>query len=142
LAARVWVTRTGVHVDRIATAWLVRRFIDADATFKFVPSRGYKPNPGELRFDMVGAEFTHVGDRCTFEVLLPRVALDDPGLRAIAEIVHDIDLKDGKFARPQTEGIKTLITGLCMATQDDEERIRRGSAVFDDLYQYFRKVRV
>lgn len=67
---RVWVTRTGVHVDRIASAWLVKRFIDPEATFKFVPAKGYVPEPGELRFDMFDAEFTHEGDRCTFEVLV------------------------------------------------------------------------
>ena len=141
LKGRVWVTRQGVHVDRIATAWLIRRFIDAAAEFKFVPSRGYTPEPDEIRFDMVNGEFTHVGDRCTLEVLLSRVGLDDPGLRAIAEIVHDIDLKDGKFGRPQTDGIKTLIASICMATHDDDERIKRGETVFDDLYRYFRKTR-
>jgi len=141
LRGRVWVTRFGVHVDRMASAWLIRRFIDPSPQFKFVPSRGYKPEPGELRFDMTEGEFTHVGDRCTFEVLLERANVNEPGLRAIAEIVHDIDLKDAKYARPETQGIKTLITGICMASDDDEERIRRGSAVFDDLHQYFGKSR-
>ena len=70
LHGRTWVTREGVHVDRIASAWLIRRFIDPEASFKFVPSKGYQPGPGELRFDMFEAEFTHEGDRCTFEVLL------------------------------------------------------------------------
>jgi hypothetical protein len=138
---RVWITRQGVHVDRIASAWLIRRFIDPRARFKFVPGRGYAPEPNELRFDMFNAEFTHEGDRCTFEVLLTRAQLDDRALRAIAEIVHDIDLKDGKFGRSQVEGIKSLITAICMATHDDEERIVRGSAVFDDLHQYFRKMK-
>jgi hypothetical protein len=141
LKGRVWVTRQGVHVDRIASAWLIRRFIDPQARFKFVPPRGYAPEPNELRFDMFNAEFTHEGDRCTFEVLLARTHLEDPALRAIAEIVHDIDLKDAKFARSQVDGIKTLITAICMATHNDEERIVRGSAVFDDLHQYFRKIR-
>ena len=141
LKGRVWVTRQGVHIDRIASAWLIRRFIDPQARFKFVPARGYAPEPDELRFDMYNAEFTHEGDRCTFEVLLARAELEDRALHAIAEIVHDIDLKDGKFGRPQVDGIKTLITAICMATHDDEERIVRGSAVFDDLHQYFRKIR-
>ena len=70
LHGRTWVTREGVHVDRIASAWLIRRFIDPEASFKFVPSKGYPPQPGEVRFDMYEAEFTHEGDRCTFEVLL------------------------------------------------------------------------
>jgi hypothetical protein len=141
LQGRVWVTRQGVHIDRIASAWLIRRLIDPQARFKFVPPRGYVPEPGELRFDMFNAEFTHEGDRCTFEVLLARAHLENSALRAIAEIVHDIDLKDAKFARRQVEGIKTLITAICMATHDDEERIVRGSAVFEDLLAYFSKVR-
>ena len=71
---RTWVTRPGVHVDRIASAWLIRRFIDPEARFKFVPGKGYEPEPGEIRFDMFEAEFTHEGDRCTFEVLLAALA--------------------------------------------------------------------
>src|SRR5262245_15534395 len=85
LQGRVWVTRQGVHIDRIASAWLIRNFIDPRARFKFVPPRGYSPEPNELRFDMFNAEFTHEGDRCTFEVLLARAHLEDPALRAIAE---------------------------------------------------------
>lgn len=96
---RTWVTRKGVHVDRMASAWLIRRFIDPQARFKYVPSRGYEPEPGELRFDMFDAEFTHKGDRCTFEVLLDRTGLEDAALRAISEVVHDVDLKDAKFGR-------------------------------------------
>ena len=141
LKGRTWVTRTGVHVDRIASAWLVRRFIDPEPRFKFVPAKGYVPEPGELRFDMFEAEFTHEGDRCTFEVLLGRAGLGEPALRAIAEIVHDIDLKDGKFARPEAEGIRTLIAGICTATGNDEERLVRGGAVFEDLYSHFRRRR-
>jgi hypothetical protein len=141
LKGRTWVTRTGVHVDRIASAWLIRRFIDPEPRFKFVPAKGYVPEPGELRFDMFEAEFTHEGDRCTFEVLLGRAGLGEPALRAIAEIVHDIDLKDGKFARPEAEGIRTLIAGICAATGDDEERLARGGAVFEDLHSHFRRRR-
>jgi hypothetical protein len=141
LKNRVWVTRQGVHVDRIACAWLVRRFIDDRAAFKFVPSRGYVPAPGELRFDMFDAEFTHEGDRCSFEVLLERAGLDDPALAAIAEIVHDIDLKDGKFAREEAGGIKMLISGICADTRDDDERLARGMTIFDDLHAVFRRMR-
>src|SRR4051794_5253548 len=101
LEGRTWVTRRGVHVDRIASAWLIRRLIDPEARFKFVPAKGYAPEPGGLRFDIFEAEVTHEGDRCTFEVLLERAALAEPALRAIAEIVHDLDLKDDKFARPK-----------------------------------------
>jgi hypothetical protein len=141
LKGRIWVTRQGVHVDRIASAWLIRRFIDPDARFKFVPGKDHKPAPGELRFDMFEAEFTHEGDRCTFEVLLSRAGLENPALHAIGEIVHDIDLKDGKFGREETSGIAHLIAGLTMANKSDEQRISRGAAIFDDLYEYFRKKR-
>jgi hypothetical protein len=138
---RTWVTRRGVYADRIASAWLIRRFIDPEARFKFVTGKGYRPNEGELRFDMFEAEFTHEGDKCTFEVLLDRGALKDPALRAIAEIIHDIDLKDNKFGRSEVAGIRTLIEGISVATNDDSERIARGSEVFNDLYEYFRKKR-
>ena len=141
LQRRVWVTRAGVHVDRIASAWLIRRFLDPEASFRFVQPKGYVPEPGELRFDMLEAEFTHEGDRCTFEVLLDRTGLREPALRAIAAIVHDIDLKDGKFGREEASGIGTLIAGICAATGDDEERLARGGAVFEDLHAHFRRRR-
>jgi len=134
----VWVTRRDVHVDRIGSAWLIRRFIDPQASFKFVPAKGYRPQPGELRFDMFEAEFTHEGDHCTYEVLLARSGLEDPALAAIGEIVHDIDLKDGKFAREEASGIAHLIDGLAAAGMQDAQRLERGGALFDDLYAYFR----
>jgi hypothetical protein len=141
LKDRTWVTRQGVHVDRIACAWLIRRFIDPGARFKFVSGKGYAPSFGELRFDMFEAEFTHEGDRCSFEVLLGHAGLTDPALQAIAEIVHDIDLKDGKFGRDETGGIKALIAGVAMAHRSDEERLTRGGAIFDDLYEHFSRKR-
>ena len=136
-----WATRPGVHVDRAACAWLIRRFIDPDAVIRFVPGKGYLPNPGELRFDMFEGEITHEGDRCSFEVLLGRIGLTDPALQAIAEIIHDIDLKDAKFGREEVGGLKTLIAGVTMAHAKDEDRLTRGGALFDDLYEYFRKKR-
>ena len=141
LKGRTWVTRTGVYVDRIACAWLIRRFIDPSATIRFAPGKGYEPKEGELRFDMFEGEFTHEGDRCSFEVLLVRAGLNDPALRTIAEIVHDIDLKDAKFGREETAGIAHLITGIATANADDEGRIAQGAPVFDNLYQYFRSKR-
>jgi hypothetical protein len=141
LKGRTWVTRKGVHVDRIACAWLIRRFIDPDATIRFVPGKGYVANEGELRFDMFEGEFTHEGDRCSFEVLLARAGISDPALQAIAEIVHDIDLKDGKFGREEATGIAHLIAGIAMANQDDAQRVAQGGPIFDNLYQYFRTKR-
>jgi hypothetical protein len=133
----VWVTRKGIHVDRMASAWLIGRFIDPEAKFKFVTARGYQPEKGEIRFDMFEADITHEGERCTFEVLLQRFKLDAAALRPIAEIVHDIDLKDGKFGRPETAGIERLITGICTVHKEDEARLARASALFNDLHGSF-----
>lgn len=139
LRGRVWVTRKGVFIDRIASAWLIRRFVDPDARFKFVPAKGYQPGADEVRFDMFEAEFTHEGDRCTFEVLMTRLGLDDPALVPIAEIVHDIDLKDDKFGREETPGIDRLVAGIAMAHKDDAGRLANGAAVFDGLYEFYRR---
>jgi hypothetical protein len=141
LAGKTWVTRQGVHIDRIGSAWLIARFIDPQAQLKFVSGKSYRPQPNELRFDMFEAEFTHEGDKCTFEGLLDHIGSKDPALRAIAEIIHDIDLKDNKFGRDEAPGIRTLIDGIAVATTDDNERIARGASVFNDLYEYFRKKR-
>jgi hypothetical protein len=132
-----WVTRTGVHVDRIASAWLIRRFIDPEARFAFVPAKGYVPKAGELRFDMFEAEFTHVGDRCTFEVLVERMGLRDPALAAIGEIIHDLDLRDDKFGRDETAGVRSAIDGICTVARDDEQRIAAASPMLDGLYSHF-----
>jgi len=129
-------------VDRIASAWLIRRFIDPAAKFKFVPGKGYRPEPGEIRFDMFDAEFTHEGERCTFEVLGERLNISDRALRPVAEMIHDIDLKDSKFERPETPGIALVIAAICTANKEDLERLERGSAVFDDLYEFYRKRKV
>lgn len=136
--SKVWVTREHVQIDRIASAWLIRRFVDPAARFKFVPGRSYAPRAGEVRFDMFEGEYTHEGDRCTFEVLVQRAGLDDPALGAIGEIIHDIDLKDGKFGREETPGIRTVMSGIAAAHRDDEQRLSRGAAVLDDLYEYFK----
>jgi hypothetical protein len=138
LVGRTWVTRTGPRIDRLASAWLIRRFVDPGARFRFVPSEGAPTRPGEMRFDMVGAEFGHAGDRCTIETFLARLSLHDPALRVVAEIVHDIDLKDGKFGRPEVPGVRQLVDGLVRAHAADEERLARGLALFDDLYASFR----
>ena len=141
LKDKTWVTRKGIYVDRMASAWFVRRFVDSGALFKFVPAKGYKPLSGEVRFDMFEAEFTHEGDRCTLEILIERTGINDPGVCRIAEVVHDIDLKDSKFGRQETAGIEQVIAGIAMAHKDDETRLARGSAVFDDLYEYSKRKR-
>jgi hypothetical protein len=136
---KTWVTRQGIHVDRIASAWLIRGFIDPRARFKFVPGRTCDPKKGTFRFDMADGEFTHEGEDCSFETLLNRFGLREPALRRIAEIVHDIDLKDRKFRCEEAPGVDRLIAGICMAEKTDEERLRRGSSVFDALFEYFKR---
>jgi hypothetical protein len=131
---RTWVTRAGIKVDRMASAWLIRKFIDPRARFKFVPAKGYEPKRGEVRFDMFQAEFTHDGDLCTFEVLVERFGLEEPALRPIAEIVHDLDVKDAKYGREEAPGVGQVVNGIAAAHPDDEARLERGSALFDDLY--------
>jgi hypothetical protein len=136
---RTWVTRTGVHIDRIASAWLIRRFIDPEARFRFVPGQAHAASEGELRFDMFEGEFTHEGDACTFEVLRRRFGVEDPALDPVAEIVHDIDLKEARYKRPETAGVDHLVAGIAMRHQDDEARLREGGALFESLYEYFRR---
>jgi hypothetical protein len=134
LRGHTWVTRNDVFVDRIASAWLIRRFIDPKASFKFTGSRTYRPRAGEVRFDMFEAEYTHEGDRCTFEILLDRSGLRDRALRSIAEIVHDIDCKDGKFGREEAPGLAALLKGVTRAQADDGSRLEHGGVLFDQLY--------
>lgn len=137
LKGRVWVTRANVHVDRMASAWLIRRWIDPEARFKFVADRQYRGTGRELRFDMYDGEFTHVGDRCTFEVLAALLHRSDAALEAIAEIVHDLDLKDRKYGREEAAGIQQLLSGIVANQAQDDERLERSAALFDDLYQSF-----
>jgi len=138
LVGRTWVTRRSIHVDRIASAWLIRRFLDPRARFRFVDPKE-PPKKGEIRFDMVGGDFSHEGDRCTFETLVARTGLTDRALAEVGQIVHEIDLKDEKFGRPETAGIERLLTGLVLANPRDEARLERGQVLFDELYQSFRK---
>jgi hypothetical protein len=138
MKGRIWVTRKDVFVDRIASAWLIRRFIDPKARFKFSSSKTYQPKAGEVRFDMFEAEYTHEGDHCTFETLLERAGLRDRGLRALGEIVHDIDCKDEKYGREEAPGVAALLKGLVRAYPDDATRLERGAVAFDDLYASLR----
>ena len=136
---RTWVTRKGIHVDRMASAWLIRRFIDPEAKFKFVAAKGYRPEAGELRFDMFDAEFTHEGESCSYEVLVSRLAIRDPAARAIGEVIHDLDLKDDRFARPETPGVAAALAGICWMHADDESRLVAGQALFDALHEFYRR---
>ena len=139
LAGKTWVTRNNLFVDRIACGWLIKRFIDKTAVFKFVPGSQYDPAPDEIRFDMFDGEYTHEGDMCSFEVMIQRLHLQDHALSPLAEIVHDIDLKDEKYGRRETAGFNALLTGLVAAEQDDDRRMSQGSRIFDNLYIYYQR---
>jgi hypothetical protein len=135
---RRWITRRGIKVDRTACCWLILRFIDANATISFVDPNQYVYSEGEIRFDMFEGEITHEGDRCSFEVLAERCDLREPALGAVAEIVHDLDLKDAKFGRPETAGVAAMLEGLALRHQDDQQRMKEGLVLFDSLYARLR----
>ncbi|MGH7467060.1 MAG: chromate resistance protein ChrB domain-containing protein [Longimicrobiales bacterium] len=136
-----WVTRQNVFIDRMASAWLIVRFIDRSARFKFAAASGYSAAPGELRFDMFEGEYGHEGDRCTFETLLDRFGLvDNPGLVALAELVHDLDLHDEKYGRPEAPGLLALAQGVVARYASDAERVEHGRRLFDQLYAHFTRM--
>lgn len=127
---RRWVTRPRPHVDRLACAWLIRRFIDPTAVIRY----STQPDPDEVRFDMRGAEFGHEGNRCTFETMLLRFGLSEPALQAIAEIVHEIDLRDGRYARPEVAGLDAILRGWLLERLSDQELESHGVALFRAMY--------
>jgi len=130
-----WATRKDIFIDRIASAWLIRRFIDSKARFIFSP-KGEKTK-GAIPFDMYGSEFTHHGEDCTFETIMKAFDLKDTALQSIAEIVHDIDLKDNKYGRKEAEGLAQIVTGLSQKLKDDNKLLEKGLEIFDALYQYY-----
>lgn len=130
-----WVTRKGLHIDRVASGWLIKRFIDKGAKFFFIAEDDVVKNG--IGFDVYNAEFSHCGEDCTFETVLKSFGLKDSILAQIAQIVHDIDLKDDKFGRSEAEGINQIIIGLGQKLKDDKKLLERGMEVFDSLYQYY-----
>jgi hypothetical protein len=132
--ARLWVTRPRPGIDRIASAWLIRRFIDPAAHFDFVTDHRAAPADA-LPFDMSEVDFSHHGHHCTFETLCERFGILDRGVARIAAIVHDLDLKDGRFGSPETPTIGGLIQGLQRANSDDHLLLDRGMALFEALYR-------
>ncbi len=125
-----WVTRPHPYVDRLSCAWLIRRFIDPDASIRYSD----QAETGDITFDMEQAQFGHQGNLCSFETMRLAFGLDDPGLRAIAEIVHEIDLQDGRYSRPETIGVDRVLDGWSRADLADGELETRGLALFDGLY--------
>jgi hypothetical protein len=128
-----WATRRHCHVDRAACAWLIRRFIDPDAEFVFVDDPDEVP-PDATPFDIRGAELSHRGGNCSFETFLERYRLDDPGLHAIARIVHEADVGDERYDAPEAPGLDAVISGLALVRTDDE-LLEIAAALFDGLYE-------
>lgn len=131
---KTWVTRPRPYVDRLACAWLIPRFIDPKATIRY----SLAPRPGEVAFDMEeGGEFGHAGNLCTFETMLLAFGLEDAALGAVAEIVHQIDLNDGRYARPAATGVDCILDGWHKAELADAELETRGTALIEGLYLHF-----
>ena len=129
-----WATRPGVHIDRAACAWLIRRYVDADAQFPFVADPAQVP-PDVTPFDMRGVELGHHGDDCSFETILRRYDLADPVLWRIAAIVHEADLEDERYDAPEAPGLDVVLRGLSMIC-DDDRILELTGPVFDGLYEY------
>jgi hypothetical protein len=132
-----WATRAGVHIDRAACAWLIRRFIDPAAEFVFVADPADVPADATA-FDVRGVALGHVGGDCSFETILRRYDLTDPVLWRIAEAVHEADLDDGRFDAPEAAGLDVLLRGLSM-TGTDEQTLAVSGPLFDGLYEYHRR---
>jgi hypothetical protein len=132
LRGRRWVTRPRPHIDRIASAWLIKRFIDADAEFVFAPPAEFPKDA--IPFDAPGAELSHQGEDCTFETLVKRARLRDRRLVRLAEVVHEADLRDGKYPHEEARGIDVAIRALLAASSDDHQVLAQGMALFEGLY--------
>ena len=133
---RLWVTRPRPGVDRMSSAWLIRRFIDPAATFSFVTDAKKAPSDA-VPFDMYGSGFGHEGDRCTFETLATRFGIHDPAVSRLSEVVHDLDLKDGKYAPPEAATLGAAIDGLQMSCGDDHQLLEQGMVLFEAMFRSF-----
>ena len=131
----LWATREGCHVDRTGCIWLIKRFIDPEGTFFFFKDMEEAPKEAEL-FDVAGARLSHHGEDCSFETFLKEYSLDDPVLVEIAEIIHDADLMDDKYGRPESEGLDVILRGMQIILPDDQSLIRSTDVIFDGLYAY------
>lgn len=132
---RTWVTRPHPFVDRMASAWLIRRFIDPQASFAFMPEEKLGAAKDDmLSFDVGNGDFTHSADLCTFEVMVIRFGLDDPALRQLGEIIHDLDLKDARYGHPATAGVETVLAGIRGQAKGDQEILDQGMLIFDALH--------
>ena len=134
---RIWLTRPHPEIDRVGSAWLIRKFIDPKAKFIF----GAKRPPGQrvITFDMLEGDFSHDGDDCTFETLIRRFEIKDKAARKIAEMIHDADLDDDKFQRSECFGIDRVLKGWAKQGLPDKEILRRGFECFDALYAFLQR---
>jgi hypothetical protein len=135
-----WAARPGVHVDRTACAWLIRRFIDPDAEFAFIPDLAHVP-ADTTPSDMRGADLSHHDGDCTFETILRRYDLEAPAVWDIARIVHEADLEDERFDAPEARGLDVLIRCLSMVC-DDGEALTVSGRHYDGLYEHRRRANV
>ena len=132
---KIWVTRKKPFIDRMASAWLIRRFIDKSASFEFIDEKDMDAvGKNSIVFDMRGGEFTHIGDLCTFEVLVKSFGLKDKTLKKMAEIVHDLDVKDEKYKAAEAKGLEDILIGIRKTAKDDRDAIEKGMQVFEMLY--------
>ncbi|PBC47339.1 chromate resistance protein ChrB domain-containing protein [Rhodococcus sp. ACPA1] len=132
-----WATRAGIHIDRAACAWLIRRNIDPDAQFLWVTDPADVPADATA-FDMRGVELSHHHGDCSFETILRRYEITDPVLWVIAEIVHEADIDDAKFDAPEAPGLDTVLRGLSL-TGTDDDTLAVATRIFDGLYEFHRQ---
>lgn len=134
-----WVTREGAKTDRVACPWLIRRFIDRDAEFLFVPKGQVLPTARRTNgksFDAPGADYTHRGKKCTFEVLVEDFGLRDPTLARLARIVHGADIEGDVETCPESAGLLAIGLGFSRTTPDDHEKLRLQFPLYEALYTY------
>lgn len=134
-----YCTRSNVHVDRCACAWLIRRFIDPDAEFIFV--EGQSPAPDSIPFDMRGVEWGHHGDRCSFETIAALNRIDDPAVLQIGRIIHGADITADADETLESPGVDLLFRGIRLISQNDQEAIERGYVIMDALYSALKEER-
>jgi hypothetical protein len=132
---KTWATRKRPFVDRFASAWLIKKFIDKNASFSFIDEKHLDTMGNDLiSFDIRGGKFTHAGDLCTFEVLMKSFGLKDKTMKKIAEIIHELDLKDDKFRNPEAKGIEDILSGIRKTARNDYESLERGMAIMEMFY--------
>ncbi|MBI5213124.1 MAG: chromate resistance protein [Nitrospirae bacterium] len=133
---RIWITRKRPFIDRMASAWLIKKFIDKNAVFRFADEKEIgQPGKKTVAFDVMGGEFTHIGDLCTFEVIAKAFTLNEKKIKKIAAIVHELDIKDDKYKAPEAKGIEEVLTGIRKTALNDADALEKGMTIFEMLYE-------